>query len=65
LLVRHGGTLDHRLRTADGRTEVHMLSFADRAAYEAYLADPDRAALGDLLDGLDVRRRLLEVTDVR
>jgi enamine deaminase RidA (YjgF/YER057c/UK114 family) len=64
LLARHGGVLDRRLRTADGRTEVHLLAFADRAGYEAYLADPDRAGLGHLLDGLDVRHRLLEVTDV-
>jgi enamine deaminase RidA (YjgF/YER057c/UK114 family) len=64
LLARHGGRLDRRLRTADGRTEIHLLSFTDRAAYDAYLADPDRAAAGRLLDGLDVRRRLLEVTDV-
>ncbi len=63
LLARHGGRLDRRLRTGDGRTEVHLLSFADRAGYAAYLADPDRAAAGRLLDGLDVRRRLLEVTD--
>ena len=27
--------------------------------YDAYLADPDRAAAGRLLDGLDVQRRLL------
>jgi hypothetical protein len=64
LLARHGGRLDRRLRTADGRTEVHLLSFADRAGYDAYLADPDRAGLGSLLEGLDVRRRLLEVADV-
>jgi enamine deaminase RidA (YjgF/YER057c/UK114 family) len=64
LLERHGGRLDRRLRTADGRAEVHVLSFADRAGYDAYLADPDRAAAGRLLDGLDVQRRLLEVDDV-
>ena len=64
LLERHGGRLDRRLRTADGRTEIHLLSFADRAGYDAYLADPDRAAAEPLLDGLDVDRRLLEVTDV-
>jgi len=63
LLARHGGRLDRRLRTADGRTEIHLLSFADRAGYDAYLADPDRAAAGHLLDGLDLQRRLLEVTD--
>lgn len=64
LLARHGGALERRLRTADGRTEIHLLSFASRAGYEAYLADPDRAALGHLLDGLDVRRQLWDVTDV-
>lgn len=64
LLARHGGRLDRRLRTADGRTEIHLLSFTDRAGYDAYLADPDRAAAGRLLDGLDLTRRLLEVTDV-
>jgi hypothetical protein len=64
LLDRHGGRLDRRLRSPDGRTEVHLLSFASRAGYEAYLADPDRSALGRLLDGLDVRRRPLDdVTD--
>ena len=63
LLARHGGRLDRRLRTADGRAEIHLLSFADRAGYDAYLADPDRAAAGRLLDGLDLQRRLLEVTE--
>jgi enamine deaminase RidA (YjgF/YER057c/UK114 family) len=63
LLARHSGRLDRRVRTADGRTEIHLLSFADRAGYDAYLADPDRTALESLLDGLDVRRRLLEVAD--
>ena len=65
LLERHDGRLDRRLRTADGRTEIHLVSFADRAGYDAYLADPDRAAAGRLLDGLDVRRRLFEVTDAQ
>ena len=64
LLARHGGRLDRRLRTTDGRTEIHLLSFADRAGYDAYLADPDRAAASRVLDGLDIDRRLLEVTDV-
>jgi enamine deaminase RidA (YjgF/YER057c/UK114 family) len=64
LLERHGGTLERRLRTVDGRAEVHVVSFASRTGYDAYLADPDRAALRPLLDGLNVRQRLLEVTDV-
>ena len=64
LLAHHGGRLDRRLRTADGRTEIHLLSFADRAGYDAYVADPDRADAGRLLDGIEIRRRLLEVTEV-
>ncbi len=64
LLGRHGGRLERRLRTADGRTEVHVLSFDARAGYDAYLADPDRAALRPLLAGLDIRQRALPVTDV-
>ena len=64
LLARHGGRLDRRLRTTDGRAEIHLLSFAARARYDAYLADPDRAEAGRLLDGLEIRRRLLEVTEV-
>jgi hypothetical protein len=63
LLGRHGGQLERRLRTADGRTEVHLLSFATRAGYESYLADPDRAALRPLLAALDVRQRVLEMHD--
>ena len=64
LLDRHGGRLERRLRTADGCTEVHVLSFATRAGFDAYRADPDRAALQPLLAGLDIRQRVLEVLDV-
>jgi hypothetical protein len=64
LLDRHGGRLERRLRTADGRTEVHLLSFPSRAGYDAYRADPDRAALRPLLAGLDLTQRVLEVQDV-
>ena len=64
LLERHGGRLERRLRTADGRTEVHLLSFPSRAGYDAYRADPDRAVLRPLLAGLDLSQRVLEVQDV-
>ena len=64
LLARHGGRLERRLRTADGRTEVHLLSFASRAGFDAFRADPDRAALQPLLDGLPLRQRVLEMHDV-
>ena len=63
LLARHGGRLDRRLRTADGCTEIHLLSFADRAGIRRLPRRPRPAAAGRLLDGLEIRRRLLEVTD--
>jgi hypothetical protein len=64
LLERHGGRLERRLRTADGLTEVHLLSFADRAGFQGYLDDPERAGHRTLLDGSPYDQRLLEVTDV-
>ena len=64
LLARHGGRLERRLRTQDGRTEVHVLSFADRASYQAYVDDPERTAHRPLLDGSPYEQRLLEVVDV-
>ena len=64
LLARHDGRLERRLRTADARTELHVVSFADREGYLAYLADPDRQALRPLLAGVEVTQRVLEVDDV-
>jgi hypothetical protein len=63
LLDRHGGRLERRLRTRDGRTEVHLLSFPSRAGYDDYRADPDHAALRPLLAGLELEQRVLEVQD--
>ena len=54
-----------RRRTADGRTEVHLLSFAGRDGYESYLAEPRRAAYrGEELAGVELASRLLEVSEV-
>ena len=64
LLPRHGGRLERRLRSRDGLSEVHVVSFDSRAGYEAYLADPERAAHRSLLDGADVDQRLLDVIEV-
>lgn len=61
LLQRHGGRLERRLRTDDGRTEVHVLSFDDGTGYASYRADPDRL-LQQLPGGVAVR--VLTVTDV-
>lgn len=64
LLARHGGRLERRLRTGDGRTEVHVVSFDDQAGLDACLADPERVAHRVLLDGVELEQRLLRVTDV-
>ena len=64
LLPRHGGRLERRLRSDDGSSEVHVISFGSRDGYEAYLADPERAGHRPLLEGAGVVQRLLEVVDV-
>ncbi|PZF97112.1 GNAT family N-acetyltransferase [Micromonospora deserti] len=64
LLGRHGGRLERRLRTGDGRTEVHLLRFASRDGWEAFLADPERAALRDALGDAAPTGRVLEVHEV-
>jgi hypothetical protein len=60
LLARHDGEVERRLRSADGTTEVHVLSFASGAAYRSWSEDPERLAAAALLDGVDLGRRVLE-----
>ncbi|MFI7211032.1 hypothetical protein ACIBP4_27205 [Micromonospora maritima] len=64
LLDRHGGRLERRLRTGDGETEVHVIRFAARAGLDAFLADPERAALRAELGDAAPTTRVLEVHDV-
>ncbi|GAA3752265.1 hypothetical protein GCM10022225_40860 [Plantactinospora mayteni] len=65
LLAEHGGRLEQRLRTGDGRTEVHLLSFTGRDGYQSYLDDPRRAAYRDEeLPGVALAGRVLEVSEV-
>lgn len=55
VLARHGGRILERLRRVDGPTEsptgqpteMQVLQLPDEAAFQAYLADPARAALGE------------------
>jgi hypothetical protein len=66
LLARHDGEVERRLRSADGRTEVHVLSFASDAAYRSWSDDPERSGAATLLGGADLGRRVLEsLVDVR
>jgi hypothetical protein len=64
LLPGHRGRLERRLRSGDGLSEVHVISFDSREAYEAYLADPVRAGHRPLIESAGVVQRLLEVMDV-
>ncbi|MFD2090260.1 hypothetical protein [Blastococcus deserti] len=60
LLHRHDGRLERRLRTPDGTTEVHVLSFSSEAAYGGYLDDPQRVDHRSLLDGVELTTRVVE-----
>jgi ribosomal protein S18 acetylase RimI-like enzyme len=64
LLGRHGGRLERRLRTGDGRSEVHVIRFADRAGYDAFMADPERVALRAALGDAAPTTQVLDVHDV-
>lgn len=64
LLGRHGGELERRLRGIDGQCEVHVIRFADRAGYESFLVDPERAALRAALGEAAPDTRVIEVRDV-
>jgi len=52
IMRRHGGCIEHAIRPertgssdADLPFEVHVLRFADRAAFDAYRADPELVSL--------------------
>jgi hypothetical protein len=63
-LGQHGGVLERRTRTADDGSEVHLIRFSDRAGYESFLADPDRAAYRERLGAAAPTTKVLEVRDV-
>jgi hypothetical protein len=64
LLSDHHGRLDRRLRSADERTEVHLVSFPSPEHFESYRNDPRRAAQSHLLDDSHARIELYDLTDV-
>jgi hypothetical protein len=64
LLARHGGRLQRRVRSEDGTTEIHLVSFRDESGYRAYVEDPDRVAARAVLDGAEVDQRVFVVEDV-
>ncbi|MEV6372924.1 hypothetical protein [Micromonospora musae] len=64
LLGRHGGRLERRLRTDDGREEVHVIRFTAPEGLESFLADPERLALRAALGDSAPVTRVLPVHDV-
>lgn len=61
LLDQHGGILVERLRSTDGRSEVHLLHFADAGGLDTFRADPARMALQDLWSRCGATSILTEV----
>jgi hypothetical protein len=64
LLAGHGGRLDRRLASDDGRVEVHVVWFSSPDAYTGYRDDPARAVHADLLARSGAVVELHELHDV-
>ena len=64
LLVEHGGTLERRLRSADARIELHLVSFSSDEAFIAYRDDRRRRKHGDLLERSGAVIQLFELYDI-
>ena len=63
VMAKHGGRIDHVVRGSDaeardGPFEVHVVSFPDWDAFEAYRGDPQ------LKDLLPLRERLIARTEI-
>ena len=65
MLPEFNGSLERRLRNADGTVEVHIVSFASEADFQNYRHDPRRTALARLLEKSGARIELLPVQDVQ
>ncbi|MGK5680948.1 hypothetical protein [Actinoplanes sp. URMC 104] len=63
LLPRHGGSVESRLRSTDGASEVHRIRFRSRAGYDAFLVDPERLALRERLGDAAPTTRVIEVLE--
>jgi hypothetical protein len=61
LLGRHGATLERRMRSTDGTSEVHLIRVRSRADLAAYMADPDRLALRERYGAAAPTTRVIEV----
>ncbi len=64
LLPRHGGSLQRRLRTADGTVEMHVVHFQSRAGFDSFRADPCRVAAAHLMTASGASTEVHDVSDV-
>jgi hypothetical protein len=64
LQAEHGATLERRVRTADGTTEVHLIRFPSQTALDAFMDDPRRLGHRPLFDASGAAMEALVVQDV-
>src|SRR3954465_2936351 len=64
LLPEFNGRLERRLRNPEGRTEMHIVSFASDADFQNYRNDPRRTAQAWLLERSSAKLELLPMADV-
>jgi uncharacterized protein (DUF1330 family) len=69
IMARHGGSLSRRLAISDGTgvdapSELHVVTFPSREAYEAYRSDPELAALAALRSQAITRTVIWEGVDL-
>ena len=69
IMRRHGGRIDRVIRpTGPGRSdalphEVHLVSFASSAGFDAYRADPELKTLGGLRESAIARTEVIVGND--
>lgn len=64
LIAEHGGVLQRRLRTDDGRTEIHLVWFPSEAAFAAFRENPRRTRHAALMTEAGAATELLRLLDV-
>ena len=64
LLPHHGAKLETRVRSIDGRREVHLLHFPNARAREDFRNDPARLAIQDVWKRCGARSTSEEVNRI-
>ncbi len=64
ILGEYGGTLERRLRNADGTIELHVLRFDSRDGLDRFRQDKRRIEAAPLLQRSGATVELLELQDV-